>query len=223
MRFDLLATYMGMFTNGLAVTLRLTGLSLAVAFALGAVLAPLKLVRCRPLSAALRLYTSLARGIPLMVLLFLVYFATPQLTGWAITPLQAGVTTFGLAAAANVSEVLRGGIQGVDRGQYDAARSLGMGHVATLAYVVVPQALRSVAPALVNETITMLKSSALVSTIGVADVLKAATTAQAMTYRSFEPLVVAAAVYYALVLVLSKAGALLERRLAHPEARRAAR
>ena len=223
MRFDLLAPYVGMFVNGLAVTLELTGFSLAVAFALGALLAPLKLVRCRPLSAVLRLYTSLARGIPLMVLLFLVYFATPQLTGWAITPLQAGVATFGLAGAANVSEVLRGGIQGVDRGQYDAARSLGMGHVATLAYVVVPQALRSVAPALVNETITLLKSSALVSTIGVADVLKAATTAQAMTYRSFEPLVVAAAVYYALVLVLSKAGTLLERRLAHPEARRAAR
>lgn len=214
MRFDLIAPYAGMFRDGLVVTLQFTGLSLAVALALGAALAPLKLVRCRPLAWALRLYTSLARGIPLMVLLFLVYFATPQLTGWAITPLQAGVATFGLAGAANVSEVLRGCIQGVDRGQYDAARSLGMTFLQAMRYVMVPEALRSAAPALVNEAITMLKGSALVSTIGVADTLKAATTAQAMTFRSFEPLIVAALIYYVLVVALTALGGLLERRLA---------
>ncbi|MBM6815832.1 amino acid ABC transporter permease [Olsenella uli] len=214
MRFDLIAPYAGMFRDGLVVTLQFTGLSLAVALALGAVLAPLKLVRCRPLAWVLRLYTSLARGIPLMVLLFLVYFATPQLTGWAITPLQAGVATFGLAGAANVSEVLRGCIQGVDRGQYDAARSLGMTFSQAMRHVMVPEALRSAAPALVNEAITMLKGSALVSTIGVADTLKAATTAQAMTFRSFEPLIVAAIIYYVLVVALTVLGGVLERRLA---------
>lgn len=214
MRFDLLAPYLGLFWDGLAVTLSFTALSLLVAFAVGAVLAVLKLVPCRPLAQLLRLYTSLARGIPLMVLLFLVYFATPQLTGYRITPLQAAVATFGLAGAAVVSEILRGGIQGVDRGQYDAARSLGMGYLDTMALIIIPQALRSVAAALVNETITMLKSSALVSTIGVADVLKAATTTQAMTYRSFEPLLVAALMYYVLVVALTALGNRFERRFA---------
>lgn len=214
MRFDLLVPYVGMFRDGLAVTLEVTGLSLAVAVVVGTVLAALKLLRCRPLAAVLRLYTSLARGIPLMVQLFLVYFATPQLTGLAITPLEASVATFGLAGAAGVSEILRGGFQGVDRGQYDAARSLGMGYVTALWYVIAPQALRSVAPAMVNEVISMLKGSALVSTIGVADVLRAATTAQAMTYRSFEPLIVAAVTYYVLVVALTALGGRLEARLA---------
>lgn len=213
MRFDLLAPYVGMFRDGLVVTLGITGLSLAVAVAVGFALAVLKLARCRPLAAVLHLYTSLARGIPLMVLLFLVYFATPQLTGWSITPLEAAVATFGLSGAAGVSEILRGGFQSVDRGQYDAARSLGMGYAATLWYVMAPQALRSAAPAMVNEAISMLKASALVSTIGVADVLRAATTAQAMTYRSFEPLLVAAAVYYALVVALTALGSRLEAHL----------
>lgn len=214
MRFDLLEPYVGMFRDGLVVTLEFTVLSLAVALAVGFVLAPLKLVRCRPLAAALHLYTSLARGIPLMVLLFLVYFATPQLTGWKITPLEAGVLTFGLAGAANVSEVMRGALAAVDAGQLDAARSLGMTQVDALRFVVVPQAIRSAAPALVNEAISLLKGSALISTIGVADTLKAATTAQAMTFRSFEPLIVAAGLYYVLVVALTALGGMLERRLA---------
>lgn len=215
MRFDLLAPYVGMFRDGLVVTLQVTALSLVVAITLGFVFAVLKLVRCRPLSAVLHLYTSLARGVPLMVLLFLVYFATPQLTGWSITPLEASVTAFGLSGAAGVSEILRGGFLSVDRGQYDAARSLGMGYVATLWYVVAPQALRSATPAMINEVIAMLKASALVSTIGVSDVLRAATTAQAMTYRSFEPLIVAAIMYYILVVLITILGARLEAHLGY--------
>ncbi|WP_455139194.1 amino acid ABC transporter permease [Thermophilibacter sp.] len=214
MRFDLIEPYLLMFRDGVGVTLLFTVLSLAVALLLGVLLAVLKVQPWRPVRAALRLYTSVFRGVPLMVLLFMTYFATPQLTGWAITPLEAGVITFGLNGSATISEVLRGGISAVGAGQWDASRALGMTYLQTMRSVVLPQALRSTAPALVNETITMLKGSSLVSTIGVVDVLKTATTIQSITFRAFEPLLVAAVIYYALVLVLSALGRRLEAALA---------
>lgn len=214
MRFDLIEPYLLMFRDGVGVTLLFTVLSLAVALLLGVLLAVLKVQPWRPVRAALRLYTSVFRGVPLMVLLFMTYFATPQLTGWAITPLEAGVITFGLNGSATISEVLRGGISAVGAGQWDASRALGMTYLQTMRSVVLPQALRSTAPALVNETITMLKGSSLVSTIGVVDVLKTATTIQSITFRAFEPLLVAAVIYYVLVLVLSALGRRLEAALA---------
>lgn len=217
MRFDIIGPYLSMFAGGLGMTLLFTALSLVLAYALAVVLALLKMVPCRPLRLVLRFYTSLFRGIPLMVLLFLVYFATPQLTGYAITALQAGVLTFGLNGAATMSEVLRGGIQAVPAGQMDAARALGAGYVRAMVDVILPQAFRSTLPALVNETITLLKGSSLVSTIGVVDILKTATTIQSLTYRSFEPLLIAAIMYYVLVLALSAAGRRLERMVSDDE------
>ena len=111
------------------------------------------------------------------------------------------------------SETLRGGIQGVSQGQYDAARSIGMRYVPMMVHVILPQALMSVAPALVNEVITVLKSSSLVATIGLADMMRAAESAQALTYRAFEPFVAIAVVYYVIVMALVAVGRRLERRV----------
>ena len=125
----------------------------------------------------------------------------------------AAVITLGLNGSATVSETLRGGIEGVDAGQYDAARSVGLSYAKMMRLVVIPQALRSVAPALVNEVITVLKSSSLVSTIGLMDMMYAAESAQALTYRAFEPFIVIAAVYYVIVMALVAVSRRLERRL----------
>ena len=111
------------------------------------------------------------------------------------------------------SETLRGGIQGVSQGQYDAARSIGMRYVPMMVHVILPQALMSVAPALVNEVITVLKSSSLVATIGLADMMRAAESVQALTYRAFEPFVAIAVVYYVIVMALVAVGRRLERRV----------
>lgn len=213
MRFDLLQPYIPMFASGLATTLEVTAASLVLAFVLGFAIAVLKVVPCRPLRAALDFYTSIFRGVPLIVLLFLAYFATPQLTGYKISMLAAGILTLGLNGSATVSETVRGGIEGVDRGQYDAARSIGLGYVPMMRLVVIPQALRSVAPALVNEVITVLKSSSLVATIGLMDMMRAAQSVQALTYRAFEPFLVAAVAYYAIVMTLTAVSTRLERRL----------
>lgn len=213
LNFTVVEPYAQMFWSGLAVTLEVTGVALLIAFALGFLIAVLKVLPCRPLRAVLDFYTSIFRGIPLIVLLFIAYFATPQLTGYKISMFAASVWTLGLNGSATVSETVRGGIQGVDRGQYDAARAIGLGYPTMMTSIVIPQALRSVAPALVNEVITVLKSSSLVATIGLMDMMRAAQRVQALTYRAFEPFLVVAVVYYVIVMVLVAVSKRLERRL----------
>lgn len=213
MKFSLLEPYLPMFWGGLSVTLEVTGAALVLAFALGAIIAVLKVLPCRPLRAVLDFYTSIFRGVPLIVLLFIAYFATPQLTGYKISMFAAAVLTLGLNGSATVSETLRGGIEGVDTGQYDAAKSLGLTYVQMMRQVIIPQALRSVAPALVNEVITVLKSSSLVATIGLMDMMRAAQSVQALTYRAFEPFLLVAIVYYVIVMCLVAVANTLERRL----------
>ena len=201
------------FWSGLLTTVEVTGAALVLAFALGAVIALLKVLPIRWLRALLDFYTSIFRGIPLIVLLFIAYFATPQLTGYKITMFAASVLTLGLNGSATVSETLRGGIQGVDQGQYDAARALGLPYRSTMVKIILPEALRSVAPALVNEVITVLKSSSLVATIGLADMMRAAESVQALTYRAFEPFIFVAVIYYIIVMILVHISKRLEKKL----------
>lgn len=213
MKLELLAPYIPMFINGFAVTCEVTATALVIALALGFIIAVGKTLSCRPLRAALHFYTSIFRGVPLIVLLFMVYFATPQLTGFKITMFAAGALTLGLNGSATVSEAVRGGIEGVDPGQSDAARALGLSYGATMRKIILPQAMRSVAPSLVNEVITVLKSSSLVATIGLMDMMRAAQSVQALTYRAFEPFLVVAVVYYVIVMFLTAIGNRLEHSL----------
>lgn len=213
MDFSVVVPYESLFWSGLLVTLEVTGAALVLAFSLGAVIAVLKVLPCRPLRAVLDFYTSIFRGVPLIVLLFIAYFATPQLTGYKISMFTASVLTLGLNGSATVSETLRGGIEGVDGGQYDAARALGLSYPTMMTRIIIPQALRSVVPALMNEVITVLKSSSLVATIGLMDMMRAAQSVQALTYRAFEPFLVVAVAYYLIVMALVAVGKRLERRL----------
>ena len=213
MNFSVVEPYASMFWGGLAVTLEVTGAALVLAFALGAVIAVLKVLPCRPLRLLLDFYSSVFRGIPLIVLLFIAYFATPQLTGFKISMFAASVLTLGLNGSATVSETLRGGIEGVDAGQYDASRALALPYTTMMTRIIIPQALRSVAPALVNEVITVLKSSSLVATIGLMDMMRAAQSVQALTYRAFEPFIVVAVIYYVIVMCLTAVARVLEKRL----------
>lgn len=213
MNFSLIEPYAPMFVGGLVVTLKVTGAALLLAFVLGFLISVLKVLPCMPLRVILDFYTSIFRGIPLIVLLFIAYFGMPQLTGYKISMFAASVLTLGLNGSATVSETVRGGIEGVDRGQYDAARALGLPYPSMMWEIIIPQALRSVAPALVNEAITVLKSSSLVATIGLMDMMRAAQSVQALTYRAFEPFVVVAAIYYVIVMALVALSRRMERHL----------
>ena len=210
--FSVLEPYMPLLAGAVWVTLKFTFFSTIMGFLGGFILALITLSKNRIASFFAKAYISVFRGTPLLVQLMLIYFATPQLTSYTISPLEAGVLSFGLNSAAYISEALRGGILSVDRGQWEAAMSLGVPPYRFVLDVILPQAIKNALPSLVNESI-MLKDSSLVSVIGVADTLRWADLIQAKTFRAFEAFVVAAAVYYVLVMLLNLLGSYLEKKV----------
>jgi polar amino acid transport system substrate-binding protein len=172
-----------------------------------------KISTIKPLTLFANAYTSVFRGTPLLLQIAIVYYATPQLTGYDIPALLAGVITFTLNSGAYISETIRGGILAVDKGQREAALSLGVPYRPMMLDVILPQAIKNILPALVNESIALLKDSALVSTIGVADLLRRAQIVGAEKYIYFEPLLFAGVIYYLMVMSLTWGGYALERKL----------
>jgi His/Glu/Gln/Arg/opine family amino acid ABC transporter permease subunit len=203
--------------QGIPITLLFTFLSVFLGLIWGTVLSLFKIADIKPLTLFANAYTSVFRGTPLLLQLALVYYATPQLTGYDISALQAGVLTFTLNSGAYMSETIRGGIQAVDKGQSEAAMSMGVSYWLMMWDVILPQALKNILPALVNETIGLLKDSALVSTIGVVEILRSAQIIGANKYIYFEPLLFAGLIYYVLVMGLTFGASALETRLRRSE------
>ncbi len=203
--------------SGVPQTLLFTFSSVFFGLLLGTLLSLFKISGIKPLYWFAVAYTSVFRGTPLLLQLSLVYFATPQLTGYNIDALQAGVFTFSLNSAAYMSETIRAGIQAVDKGQTEAALTLGVPYPQLMWDIVLPQALKNILPALVNETISLLKDSSLVSTIGVVEILRSAQIVGANKYIYFEPLILAGLIYYILVMGLTYTASILEKRLRRSE------
>lgn len=199
--------------EGTLVTLKYTLLSIFFGFMIGSILALMKLSAYRVLEILSKFYTSIFRGTPLLVQLSLIYFALPQLTGYRITAFEAGVLAFSLNSGAYVSEIIRAGIQAVDKGQFEAAAALGVTQRFMMKDIIFPQAIKNILPALVNEFVNLLKESALISIIGEADLLRRANIIAAEKYIYFEPLVAVGFIYYVLVMLFSKLATLLEQRL----------
>lgn len=211
LNFSALQPYMANLGTAIQLTLMFTFLSTLFGFLCGIILTLIKISNIKVLEKFGELYTSIFRGTPLLVQLMLIYYATPQLLDYRITALQAGVLTFSLNSAAYISESLRGGILSVDRGQWEAAMSLGVPRKDMLKDIVFPQALKITLPSLINESISLLKDSSMVSVIGVADTMRWASLIQAKTFRAFESFIVAALVYYVLVMILTYIGKRIER------------
>lgn len=213
--FDSIVPSLPFILEGMTVTVKFTLASLLCGLPFGVLLAFAKISHHPSLQGMARIYTSLFRGTPLLVQLGIFYFALPQLTGYSISAFEAGVLTFSLNSAAYSSEIIRAGIQAIDRGQWDAAYVLGLSYGQTLRTVILPQAVRNILPALVNELVDLLKESALVSTIGEADLLRRAQIVASEKYLFFEPLLIAAVGYYVMVMVVSTLAKILEWKLHH--------
>lgn len=211
--FSKLVTYVPMLGKAVLLTFEFTILSTILGFLLGIVLSLVKISKVGFLRKFADIYTSIFRGTPLLVQLMLIYYATPQLCNYQITALQAGVLTFGLNSAAYISESIRGGILSVDKGQWEAAMALGIPKTRLLLNIVFPQAFKYTLPSLINESIALLKDSSMVSVIGVADTMRWASLVQAKTFRAFEAYIIAAAIYYVLVVALTTFGKYLERKV----------
>ena len=211
--FGKIASSIPYIIDGIKITLLFTLISAFFGFLWGVILSLFKISTLKPLQWFANAYTSVFRGTPLLLQIALVYYATPQITGYNIPPLLAGVVTFTLNSGAYISETIRAGILAVDKGQAEAALSLGIPYKPMMQDIILPQGLKNILPALVNESIALLKDSALVSTIGVADLLRRAQIVGAEKYIYFEPLLFAGIVYYLLVMSLTWGGYALERRL----------
>lgn len=214
LHFDVIWPSLPFILEGVVVTLKFTFMSLLCGLPLGILLALAKI--SNPILRWFgEIYTSVFRGTPLLVQLFIFYFATPQITGYTISTFEAGVLTFSLNSAAYSSEIIRAGIQAIEPGQWDAAKVLGLSYRQTLLTIILPQAVRNILPALVNEIVDLLKESALISTLGEADLLRRSQIVASEKYLFFEPLLIAAVGYYVMVMVISLLAKILERKLRH--------
>ncbi|GEM01178.1 polar amino acid transport system permease protein [Halolactibacillus halophilus] len=205
--------YIPFMLEGIWVTLQFVIVSIVFGFIIGTVLALFKIGSLKPLRLFADVYTSMFRGTPLILQLMIIYLAVPQLTGYDISPFLSAVLAFGLNSSAYVSEIIRAGISAVDKGQTEAAMALGVPYRQMMIDIILPQALKNILPALMNEFITLTKESAIVSTIGYLDLMRRGQVVGANLYRNFEPLLFVGLIYWGLVMVLSLLGKWVERRL----------
>ena len=209
--FSIILNYIPAFGSALLVTLEVTVCSLLLGILISIPLSLCKISTWKPLQWFASFYTSIFRGVPLLVQVFMMYFGVPLVLPVKLTAFQAGTIVFAMNSAAYISESMRGGIKAIDRGQYEAAMALGVRYGAMMKDIILPQAIKSVMPSLVNEFISLLKNTTLISSIGLVDILRVGQQIQSRTYRAFEPFFVIAVFYYILVMVLSFLGKLLER------------
>lgn len=210
--FNMAYEYRSFFLSGLQYTLLLAALGVFFGFVLGIIVSLLRMSKIAVLRFIATAWVEFLRGTPMLVQLFLIHYGLASF-GIEFSAVQSGAITLSINSSAYLAEIFRAGIQGVDRGQVEAARSLGMRQGMTLRYIVLPQALKSVLPAIGNEFITIIKESSIVSFIGVADLMFQSRAVTNITYDGFTPLIVVAVMYFILTFTMSKLLGRLERRL----------
>lgn len=211
--FPQIVPYIPFMLEGIWATLQFVFFAIILGSILGTLLALFKIGSIKPLRWFADAYTSIFRGTPLILQLMIIYFSTPQLTGYDISAFLSAILAFGLNSSAYISEIIRAGIQAVDKGQMEAAQALGVPYRAMMKDIILPQALKNILPALMNEFITLTKESAIVSTIGYLDLMRRAQVVGADLFRNFEPLLFVGFIYWCLVMGLTMIGRVFERRL----------
>lgn len=210
--FSVVWPYLGVIWTGLAWTAIITACASVVSVVAGIALAVAVLYGPAIVTYPVRLFSWVFMGTPLLLQLYLIYFGLVQI-GIDIPALVAGIVGLGLHFAVYNADILRAGIMAVDIGQTEGARTIGFSRWQTLRYVVLPQAILNTAPPIGNNLIALLKESAIVSVIGVAELVHSSQLAISETYRPFEFYVVAAALYYVLNLGLEGILKLVETRV----------
>lgn len=201
--------------KGLIVTFEICFTSFFMGLCLAIILTLVNLFAPRPLSVLARAYIEAFRGTPLLVQLLLIYFGLPSI-GIKFDALTAGIIAIGLNSAAYQAEILRACIKGIPETQYLSAESLGMSTLQIYRYVILPQALRMAIPALVNELVTLIKESSLVSVIGVSELTRRGEYMVAYTFRALEVYTAVAVIYLSVCLLTSQASRILEKKFKIP-------
>ena len=199
--------------KGAGITLEITALSVGLGLLIGMFVGVAKLSDNRLIRGLASVYVDCIRGTPLLVQIFLVYFALPQIIGHRIDPFVAAVGACSINSGAYVSEVIRAGIMAVDKGQQEAGRSLGLGYKDTMRFIIIPQALKNILPAMGNEFIQLIKETSILGYVGIMDLTKASSYVSSRTYQMFIPLITAGIMYYLIVKILSIFLEKMERRM----------
>ena len=201
-----------MLMQGLWITLQLGTASIVAGLILGLALAMIRLYAAAPLRLLARVYIDIFRSIPLLVLLIIVYYALP-FVGVRLSPFVSAMAALTLVSGAYTAEIFRAGIEAIPKGQFEASAALGLSGPQAMKEVILPQAVKIVIPPLTNNSINVVKDTALASVVAMPDLLKQATQAQALAANP-TPLIVAAAIYVAFLWPLVAAVSRMERRFA---------
>lgn len=198
-----------MLLDGLVTTLKISGVSCLCGVLFGAIIALMRLSGSRILRGVSTLYVNIVRGTPVVVQLMIIYYIVLS----APSKIVAAMVTFSVNSAAYVSEMVRGGILAVDKGQTEAGRSLGLSGASTMLLIVLPQTVKIIIPSLFNEFVTLLKETSVVGFIGLMDLSKAGDFIRSRTYSAFFPLIAVALIYLLMVSVLTRVFNAIEGRL----------
>lgn len=216
---DIIAKYGMLLLQAMGQTLLLALLGLIFACVLGVIFGLLSVMKNKVCKVISWIFVNIIRGVPMMVLALFVYFGIPYAVsnylGGSLTlsSLQAGVICLALNCGAYMSEIIRAGIQSVDPGQMEAARSLGLSYGKGMWKVVLPQAIRTMIPSIVNQFIITLKDTSILSAIGFPELVNQAKNVVAITFRSFDTWIIVGIMYLIIILILQQIAKMLERRL----------
>lgn len=206
--------------TGLGYTLSLAAIAVIFGTVLGALIALMRMAKFKPLNWLSGIYTGIIRGTPMLLQLYFFYFGLPKILPF-LRKQQYICVAIALVcnSAAYVSEIIRSGIQAVDIGQTEAARSLGMSQRLTMTEIILPQAVKNILPALGNEFIMLVKDTSLASTFFIGDIMTQYLQIKGATYLSIEPLIIVAIIYFVVTWLLSKLMGMLERRMRRGDVR----
>lgn len=216
-----LLDYSDLYIKGTKITLLLSVVAVVFGFILGLFAYLAKSSRLKALNIIANIYIEIIRDTPLMVQLMILYYGLPMALGFKYPDFfglgpefTAGSIGLVLNSGAYIAEILRSGIQAVDKGQMEACRSLGLDYRKSMQFVIIPQAIKNILPALANEFVTLVKETAIVYTVGIMDIMFVASAVKNTTFKSFGPYLLAAAIYFVITFTLSRLIARFEKKLA---------
>lgn len=218
---EIITEYGKLLLLAMGQTLLLALCGLFFASIIGVFVGLMSVIRNRVCNILAKIFVDLIRGVPMIVLAFFIYFGVPYLFNSimhtservVLSTLQAGTICLSLNCGAYMAEIIRGGIQSVDKGQMEAARSLGMPYWMAMRKVILPQAIRNMVPSIVNQFIITLKDTSILSVIGFPELVNTAKNVIAINFKSFQVWAIVAVMFICVIVPLSKLALLLERRL----------
>lgn len=200
-------------TKGLLETLHIASISLIIALIIGLFMGLCRISKNKLLKSIATIYVYIIRGTPLLVQILFIYFGLPTAFGFKLKPLEAGIIAISINAGAYLVEIFRAGIESVDRGQMEAGRSLGLSYSQTMANIILPQAIRIMIPAFVNQFIVSIKDTSLLSVIGIAELTMQGQSIYSVNFRSFEILGTVGVFYLITITILTMLSVLIEKKL----------